>query len=115
MELLQGETLHSRIAGSPLRTEELTKIGIQLADALDAAHRHGIIHSDIKPGNVFIGANLHVKLLDFGLAKLTGLTTADTNPGDTEPMASFSNGFALMSSSPTIPMFPRGTLPYMRR
>src|SRR5262249_8064284 len=109
MEMLHGQTLQSRIAGNPLPGEELTRIGIQLADALDAAHRHGIIHSDIKPGNVFICDNLHVKLLDFGLAKLTGSTTVETNPDDPKRMASLSKS----TLSSTLAAFPLGTLPYM--
>src|SRR5208282_462862 len=70
MELLDGESLKDRIQKGPVPTEELLNIGIQISDALEAAHTKGIIHRDIKPGNIFLVGAGRVKVLDFGLAKV---------------------------------------------
>ncbi|PYU68349.1 MAG: hypothetical protein DMG49_16170, partial [Acidobacteria bacterium] len=70
MELLEGETLKQRVKGHALLTDALLDIGVQIAEALDAAHKKGIVHRDIKPANIFITARGQVKLMDFGLAKL---------------------------------------------
>jgi serine/threonine protein kinase len=70
MELLEGKTLKQRICGQPLLNDEIASWGIQIVEALGAAHSKGIVHRDIKPANIFITETDQVKVLDFGLAKL---------------------------------------------
>jgi serine/threonine protein kinase/Tfp pilus assembly protein PilF len=106
MELLEGETLKQRITGRPLPLDVLLDLGVQIADALEAAHRKGIVHRDIKPANIFLTARGPAKLMDFGLAKLAPEGAAPgTTPGSMEGVTT--------EQALTSPGIAMGTVAYM--
>jgi serine/threonine protein kinase len=84
MEALKGETLRERITKGPLKVADVLDVGIQLADALEAAHAQGIVHRDIKPANIFLGEKNRVKVLDFGLAKLAASPSSLSSGANTQ-------------------------------
>ena len=105
MELLEGETLAQKISGSPMEMAKLLPFAIQIADALESAHAKGIVHRDIKPANLFLTERGQVKILDFGLAKISH--------GEIARGASVEQGETQVSHELTSPGSAVGTVYYM--
>jgi eukaryotic-like serine/threonine-protein kinase len=106
MECVPGQSLAEKLKSGPLPEKEVASLGAQIADALEEAHEHGVIHRDLKPGNIMITPKGQVKVLDFGLAKLlrppANIMTANIMAADTMPTESFAETQGVA-----------GTLPYM--
>jgi serine/threonine protein kinase len=102
MELIEGETLATRLAKGALPVADTLRIGSQIADALDRAHRAGVVHRDLKPGNIML-TKAGAKLMDFGLARATGMAGPGSGSGVT---------MAALTQSPTIaqPLTAEGTI-----
>ncbi len=111
MELLEGQSLDKAHFRRPMPYPKLLDFGVQVADALDAAHRKGILHRDIKPGNIFLSPSGHVKILDFGLAKLEAGQTSSNGANADKANATMAG--PLPQDLLTSPGAAVGTIAYM--
>ncbi len=107
MELLEGQTLRELIRCKTASSEQIIRYALQITDALEAAHDKGIVHRDIKPANIFVTSRGHIKILDFGLAKLATVSHAALK--SEQPMASYEISPEYVSK----PRLALGTVPYM--